>query len=139
MPGPLRFTLGNHLAELERARRAVLEFVAPESLPARTVYRIELVLEEILTNIMRHSLRNAPTAEIALTVTSGSDGVTLTFEDPGPPFNPLEHAEPAAPASIDDARVGGWGISLVRGFADGLHYDRIEGRNALKVRIAADR
>jgi serine/threonine-protein kinase RsbW len=135
----LHLALRHDRAELERARAAVLQFVEAGSLPARAIYRIELVLEEILSNILRHGSDESSPLPVELRVALDAGGVTLTFEDHGPPFNPTEVPEPDRPDSIESARVGGWGISLVRGFADGMRYDRIDGRNALQVRIERER
>ena len=37
------------------------------------------------------------------------------------------------PTGLEEARVGGWGIPLVRRFSDGWRYHRSEGRNCLTL------
>jgi serine/threonine-protein kinase RsbW len=63
------------------------------------------------------------------------DGAELraTVEDDGRPFNPLEKEPPAVPSSLEDAGVGGWGIPIVRAFADDLSYERRGGRNRFTI------
>lgn len=61
--------------------------------------------------------------------------VVVTFKGRGPGFNPLQVAEPEQPMDIDDAKIGGWGIWLVRKVSDALSYDRVEGRNCLGVEV----
>jgi anti-sigma regulatory factor (Ser/Thr protein kinase) len=138
LAAPLRLALRNELDEIDRARLELLRFLAPAKLPDRTIYRLELVLEEILANIIRYAFSEASPSAIELAVTLTAGDVVLTFEDRGRPFDPLDVPEPSRPADIAAASPGGWGISLVRKFADGLHYQRRDGRNVLEVRIAPD-
>jgi anti-sigma regulatory factor (Ser/Thr protein kinase) len=135
----LRLTLRDELEEIARARLALLQFLAPAKLPDRTIYRLELILEEVLGNIIRYAFTDAspPAIELVATVVAGD--VVLTFEDNGKPFDPLGVPEPSRPADIAAARPGGWGISLVRKFADQVDYQWCDGRNRLEVRIVPDR
>ena len=134
----LRLALRCEPAEIERARLALLEFLAPAKLSDRTVYRLELILEEVLGNIIRHAFTGLSPTTIALVATVVARDVVLTFEDCGKPFDPVDAPEPDRPASTGATKVGGWGISLVRRFADRMHYQRRDGRNLLEIRIALD-
>ena len=134
----LRILLRNELEEIGRARLALLQFLAPAKLSDRTIYRVELVLEEILGNIIRYAFTEPSPSAIELAVTLVGGVVVLTFEDGGTPFNPLDAPEPTRPTDIANAKVGGWGLSLVRKFSDRLDYQRRDGRNRLEVRIAPD-
>jgi anti-sigma regulatory factor (Ser/Thr protein kinase) len=133
----LRIFLGNEPAEIGRARLALLQFLAPAKLPDRQIYRLELVLEELLGNIIRYAFTEPSPSAIELAVTLVGGDVILTFEDSGKPFDPLDVPEPSRPTDISAAKVGGRGLSLVRKFADRLDYQRRDGRNRLEVRIAA--
>ena len=134
----LRIFLRNELEEIGRARLALLQFLAPAKLPDRTIYRLELVLEEVLGNIIRYAFTESSPSAIELAATLVGGDVILTFEDSGKPFDPLNVPEPSRPPDIASAKVGGWGVSLVRKFADRLDYQRRDGRNRLEVRIAPD-
>jgi serine/threonine-protein kinase RsbW len=134
----LRLTLRSELEEIGRARLMLLQFLASANLPDRTIYRIELVLEEILSNIIRYAFTESPTSAIELVVILAAGDIVLTFEDSGKPFDPLEVPEPSRPTDIATGKVGGWGVSLVRKFADRLDYQRRNGRNRLEVRIVPD-
>ena len=134
----LRLALRSELEEIGRARLALLQFLAPAKLSDRTIYRVELVLEEVLGNIVRYAFTEPSHSAIDLAVTLAAGDVVLRFEDSGKPFDPLGVPEPSRPADIATAQAGGWGVSLVRKFADGLDYQRRDGRNRLEVRIAPD-
>jgi len=59
--------------------------------------------------------------------------LTMTVEDEGPPFNPLE-APPADTSSpVDQRRPGGVGLELVKRLIQGVRSERTGGRNRLTL------
>lgn len=134
----LRLQLPAERASVEAARLAVGDFLAPLRLPGRCIYRIELILEEVLMNIVRHGLREQAGHVIALTVRAEVDEIVMSFEDDGPAFDPLAADAPEPAKDIDDARVGGLGLVLLRSMARTLTYERKGERNRLTVGVARD-
>ena len=137
MGGPaLRLHLANDRTALEPARLAVLDFLAPFSPSARTVYAVELVLEEVLTNEIKYAFDDTAEHPIELTVRLEPETVVLHFEDSGKAFDPLQASAPQAPTTVDDAPVGGLGLVLVRSFAASASYQRRDARNCLTIAVA---
>lgn len=128
--------LPNDAAALEPARRALLEFLAPHAPSVQAVYALELVLEEVLTNQIKYANADAAGPQNSLTVTLEPGLVLLQFVDSGVAFDPLQAPDPKLPSSIDEARVGGLGLMLVRHFAKSAHYERVDGRNRLTIGVA---
>ena len=63
--------------------------------------------------------------------------IVLTFDDDGPPFDPLERPLPAAAKSLEEAQLGGLRLLLVRKASPRLHYERtVDRKNRLTVAIA---
>jgi anti-sigma regulatory factor (Ser/Thr protein kinase) len=121
-------------AGLRQAADDVRRTLDASDLPARARYNLELVFDEIVANIIRHG-GVAPAAEIEAEVELTAHEAILTFEDSGAPFDPRQHPEPA-PRDLDDTRVGGFGLMLVRKAAGHIDYQRTEQqRNRLTVRI----
>lgn len=102
-----------------------------------TIGRAELLLEELVTNVVRHGGVADPAARLSLTASIGCDrSCRLVFEDPGRPFDPAGAALPAPPARLEEARVGGLGLVLLRRMARDLAHERLpEGRNRLSFRL----
>jgi serine phosphatase RsbU (regulator of sigma subunit)/anti-sigma regulatory factor (Ser/Thr protein kinase) len=98
------------------------------------LFNLDLCLSELLANIGDHSYQGGE-GEIGLELLLDGESATLTVIDNGPPFDPLAHQQPEAPASIDEAPVGGLGLHLVRQFADAVNYERVEAHNRVKVHI----
>src|SRR5262245_51323625 len=110
-------------AGLRQAADDIRRTLDASNLPARARYNVELIFDEIVANIIRHG-GAAPAAEIEAEVELAAHEAILTFEDSGAPFDPREHPEPAPPRGLDDARVGGFGLMLVRKAAGHIDYER---------------
>lgn len=126
------------LPEYERAFGDLRCALDQHGVHAKGRYNVELVFEEIVTNIIRHGSSDG--AQCAIEVALGFDDkvVVVSFHDDGKPFDPLEHADPELPQSVDSARVGGLGLMLVRKAATRMEYERTpQNRNRLIVTIAA--
>ena len=91
-------------------------------------YALDLCIVEMVGNIVDYSYRGGP-GEIRLELALGQGSAILTIVDEGPAFDPLSVPAPVAPASLDDAAIGGYGIHMVRSSADACEYKRSDGRN----------
>jgi anti-sigma regulatory factor (Ser/Thr protein kinase) len=102
---------------------------AADLVPAqRTTF--ELALEEVFMNIVIHG---APGTWVHVSLTPAADGVTMTVEDDGPPFDPLSLPPPDVGAGLDERPIGGLGVFLVRQMMDTISYQRVGARNQLSM------
>lgn len=92
----------------------------------RQRFASRLCAEELLANILRHE-KTTPT--VAATLETDGDRLRLILEDAGAPFDPTQEPERAAPGDLDEAQPGGWGLALVRRFADECSYRHNETGN----------
>ena len=105
----------------------------------RTRYQVELIFEEVVTNILRHGQLAKTDSGIDVQVACETDAIRLTFTDGGRPFDLRQQPPPRRAESLEDAPLGGLGIALVRHAARDLQYVRTpDGRNQLTVTIARD-
>ena len=123
----------NDLSELARISSWVHVWAGQLRLPAPTAMRLDLCSTEIVTNIVTHADRNHAAHEIVLRLDRCGSDLALEIQDDGPAFDPLLVEELPPATSLEDARVGGWGIPLVRRFSDEFRYDRSGGRNCLTL------
>lgn len=100
----------------------------------RTLYNVNLVLEEVLTNVVKYAFDDTDYHEIAVSVKTDPSGILLSISDDGAPFNPLDNPEPEM-KSILDSEPGGLGIHLVKKTAEQIEYTRENNRNTLTVLI----
>lgn len=129
-------TVGSELNELARVSAWVHDWAECQRLPARVVLNLDLCSTEVVTNIMTHASGHG-TQSIRLRLGWQGEDVALEVEDEGSEFDPRLVPEPAPATSIQDARIGGWGIPIVRRFSDGLSYRHEDGRNCLTLLFRA--
>ncbi len=122
------------LDEFAKLQQIIAKFAETQSWSAELIYQIELVLEEICVNVVNYGFDEAETDshEMEVLVDSQAESVTIEVADNGRAFDPLEEApEPDLEASVDERRVGGLGVFLVKTLMDELAYVREDGRNRL--------
>ena len=124
------------LTGLAAAQESLNRFLeSGDDVSPRGAYFAELAFEELVTNILRHGRRRADEPPIAASVLLSGDLITLTVEDDGPPFDPLSVPEPAQPCSLEEARIGGLGLVLIRRTCERIDYARIGDRNRVTVTL----
>jgi serine/threonine-protein kinase RsbW len=115
-----------------QARRAL----DAQKLKGAPRYHAELVFEEITANIILHGAPDGHELEVCVSLEAAGDTFVLTFEDNGVPFDPRGRLDPPPQKSLDEARIGGYGLMLVRRAATSIDYQRtVEGHNRLTVRL----
>jgi serine/threonine-protein kinase RsbW len=130
----------NDLAELARVAERVDEFCAAHALPADCGFKLNIALEELLTNTISYGYADAGRHEIALALAREGGDVVAEISDDARPFNPLEAAPPDLESPLEERRVGGLGVHLVKTLMDDVTYAYRDGRNVVTLRkqIAAD-
>ncbi len=118
----------------QRLVDAVEGFVSDNGLPPKAAFLIDLILEEIVTNIVNHGAgEHAATIDIALA--HEGQRIVGSVRDDASPFDPLSRAPVDIEAGIDERAIGGLGIHLVREMTDSVAYAREGGHNVLTFSI----
>ena len=129
-------TVGRELRDLSRVSAWIHDWAEQQQLPAGVVSKLDLCSTEVVTNIMSHA-RSDGAPHILLRLGWQGEDIALEVEDEGREFDPRLVPHPAPVTSIHDARIGGWGIPIVRRFSDGLRYRHQDGRNCLTLLFRA--
>jgi anti-sigma regulatory factor (Ser/Thr protein kinase) len=130
--------VGIGLGELSRLSAWVNAWAQHHGFSEKLVHNLDLCSTECVSNIMNYAFDGDEGEQfIALRLDRQGDDVCLQIEDEGRPFDPLQVPPPAPANQIDDTRIGGWGLPLVRHFCDGIRYDREGGRNRLTLHFRA--
>jgi serine/threonine-protein kinase RsbW len=127
-----RISVGAHAAQLPVLTRFLQEFWSAAGLPPAESMKFELALEEVFMNVVMHGSPVAGTpVDVSVILCDG--GLTLMVENDGPAFDPLLLAAPDVAASLEERKVGGLGVFLVRQLMDAVSYQRIAARNQLRM------
>ena len=100
--------------------------------------RLTLIIEELFTNTCTHGPRDGAPVHVALDPAPGR--ITVSYEDSGPPFDPLAlGAAPDAVANPEERPPGGLGLVLVGRLGRDVQYSHRDGRNrfSLVVEVSA--
>ena len=105
-------------------------------LDTRTDYALRLCVEEAAANVVMHGAPDDTDAGFfGLRVAPEPEALQVTVEDRCGAFDPLTVPSPERPTSLEDARVGGLGIHLMRQYAAAIDYERRDGTNRLMLTI----
>jgi len=111
------------------ALAAARDFASSIGLDERAAARLAIVIEEIVSNALRHGM-NGGTIACTLTLEETSEGVAIGFDDTGLPFDPTAVGAFTGP---DRRTGGGVGLELVRAWTTRLGYARADGHNRLSL------
>lgn len=103
--------------------------------PVKTQSLLSVVFDEILSNIVHYAYgMGIGSVTVRIEAMQDEGGVMITFIDTGVAFNPLEAPEPDISLSADMRKDGGLGIFLARKLVDEMTYERVDGRNILRMK-----
>ena len=92
--------------------------------------RPSIVMDEIVSNIVRCS--GASYFDVGIEL--NEHGLKLTFTDDGSPFDPTRQiGEPDVKAKLEDRKIGGLGMFMVKRMSKSVTYNRVENLNVLVV------
>jgi len=124
----------NNLAELQRLNLELEQFGAQHRIAPNILRAVNLVLDEVLTNIITYGFEHDGEHEISIRLAPAADALEIEVTDEARAFNPLELPAADTSSALEERAVGGLGVHLVRRLMDTLEYQRIGGKNILVLR-----
>lgn len=132
--GSVSFELRNNLSELATLCERMEGVGRTLSLSRRCLFELNLALDELFTNIISYGFADQAEHFIRVHISADHDALTVVLEDDGIAFNPVDRIPPAAPCTLDECKVGGLGIHLVKNLMDEVRYERRGGSNVLTLK-----
>lgn len=122
-----------------RGARDFLEgFCEAAGVPRQACLKLNLVIEELFLNTVKHGHRGGSDAPVWITLAAEDDIVRVTYEDRAAPFNPFaDSTREMLEAMTVIRREGGLGVLLAHGFAAETDYAYLFGRNRIRVALPA--
>ena len=105
------------------------QVLSEHDVPSKTRNKVNIVADEIFSNIARYS--GATSATIGCEVTEGK--IVIRFSDNGRPYDPTTLEDPDITLSADDRAIGGLGVFLVKKSMDSVKYEYSDGLNVLTL------
>jgi sigma-B regulation protein RsbU (phosphoserine phosphatase) len=127
----LEIRLANDISAIGDVVNRFEQFGEMHGVPAGDIMRVNLVFDEILSNIISYGYQDEEHHEIVVTVELTGRRLVVTIEDDGIPFNPFAREAPDTNAAIEDREIGGLGIHLVQQVMDSAIYQRRQNANVV--------
>jgi serine/threonine-protein kinase RsbW len=129
--------LQSELGDLAHVPPWIERMARAHAITAPTEFAMNLCLEEILSNIIRHGYANEPGHAIYIRFSEISKrNFQLLIEDQAPPFNPVTAPVSPIEETLEGRREGGLGIRLVRNFAGIMKHESLTEGNRLSIRFS---
>lgn len=130
---PDAMEMGNDLGELRRMSAWLRDACAELGLGESSAYDLEVCANEAVANVITHACGAGAAHRIRLRIAREGEAVRLDIEDDAQPYDPLSRPPVQLPASLEDARIGGLGVHLMRTLMRECRYVRRDGRNVLSL------
>ena len=116
----------------------VIEFIDEQleqaDCPIKIQMQLDIAVEEIFVNVAHYAYHpDVGEVEIKVEITENPKAAVVTFLDSGKPFNPLEKPDPDITLSLEERKVGGLGIFMVKKTMDDVKYVFVIGHNCLEL------
>ena len=116
----------------------VSEFLAARGLSSSNAFPLELILEELFTNVLKY--RTGGEDSVAVRLGLENDRLVLSFvEFQVDPFDITEVPEPDLSAPAHERRAGGMGIHLVKKLSDRVSYEHRDGVSTTTITKSVER
>ena len=130
----LSLHIKNDLFEIKRMAEELEDWCHDQSISEDIAFQLDLVLDEMVSNVIRHGIKDSGQHIIQVNLHRDGQQLTLEIEDDGVPFNPFDAPVPDITKPIEERRPGGLGVFLVRQMMDSLDYERRNGKNYLLIK-----
>ena len=112
------------------------QFVEDHDLPAASGYKINLILEELLTNSIQHGFGDQNDGYVVVELKQIESQIQIKVKDNAAPFDPFASAPaPDISSDVEDRSVGGLGVFLVKELAKTYSYNRIDDENQIILNL----
>ena len=126
--------LKNQVGELERVAVFIEEICEELGLGMDLQMNLNLVLEEMVSNIIFYAYPEGTDAEIELMAEYDGKELTFVLSDQGREFDPTLKEDADVDVNPIDREIGGMGIWIVKNIMNQVTYQRLEGKNLLTMK-----
>ena len=111
-----------------------MDFARFQNLNDEVIYAIQLSVDELFTNIVSYGYDDSETHIVKFVIDVTQEEVRIEIVDDGKPFNPLDDAPDVnLDLSVEERKIGGVGIHLVKSLMSEVTYVRDGDYNRLRL------
>ena len=128
------FELKNDLAELERLCQNCESIGESFGMSKKLIFEMNLALDELFTNIISYGFKDEKEHIIKIEIKAENNALLMRIEDDGIPFDPEIAEEPDLECRIEECKIGGLGIHLIKKLMDEISYERVNDMNIIYLK-----
>jgi serine/threonine-protein kinase RsbW len=130
----IELTLRNNPADISVVRSALDRFGAEERIPGAVLIEMQVVLDEIVSNVIKYAWPEGGSHEFLVRLTIDETTVGVEVVDDGQAYDPRDAPLPAPVSSGRRRPPGGLGVHLIKQLVDFLEYERVDEHNRVSLR-----
>ena len=124
----------NQVGELEKVNTFIGEIGEELQLDMELLMNLNLVMEEMVSNVIFYAYPEGKTADIELSAECNGRELTSVLSDKGREFDPTLKEDIDTETDPADRDLGGMGIYIVKNIMNEVTYQRLEGKNLLTMK-----
>ena len=124
-----------NLKAVKKIQDFVGEILKGEKSDKSKLFKINILIEEIVVNIVKYAFKDANEGIIDIEISTTEDEMFFKISDNGIPFNPIEAEDPDINASLENRNPGGLGIFFVKQIAKNIEYSYKNNKNCISIVI----
>ena len=125
--------LNNKVSEITKLNAFVKSATATLNMEIGLANKIKLAVEEAVTNIIDYAYQNGTEGNISVTIEADESRIRFILTDSGAEFDPTGVSKADTTLTVDERPIGGLGVFLVRNLMDSINYERVDGKNVLRM------
>ncbi len=115
---------------VESVTSFIEDILSDSGAPFKTIAQVNVAIDEILSNIISYSGAEKVTVKCA----SSLSEIKIEFSDDGKPYDPTSSPDPDTSLSVEERKLGGLGILMVKKIMDDITYMYKENKNILSIK-----
>ena len=125
--------LNNKVSEITKLNAFVKSATATLNMESGLANKIKLAVEEAVTNVIDYAYPNDIEGNINITIEADESRIRFILTDSGAEFDPTGVSKADTTLTVEERPIGGLGVFLVRNLMDSINYERVDGKNVLRM------
>ena len=126
-------TINNSVSEITKLNAFVQSATTAVHMESNLANKIKLAVEEAATNCVEYAYPPGTIGTVTVIIEADDTKIRFIIEDAGADFDPTSVRKADTTLTVDERPIGGLGVFLVRNLMDSINYERIDGKNILRM------
>ena len=125
-----------HDDSLDDVLQLVNRLLEDAGCPTMTQRQIDIAVEELFINIAHYAYDPPQQGDVFIRIAFTVDPptVAISLRDSGTPYDPLSHEDPDVTLPLEQRRIGGMGLLMVKTMMDNVSYRYLDGYNEITIK-----